>query len=107
MNAHTPFPVILDTDPGVDDALAILLALRSPELDVVAITTVCGNVAVERATANLFKILSLAKPAHEMLIGQGASHPLKEDLETATHVHGPDGLGELDRFRNAEAIHRI
>jgi purine nucleosidase/pyrimidine-specific ribonucleoside hydrolase len=92
--------VILDTDPGVDDALAILLALRSPELDVVGITTVCGNVPVEQATANLFRILSLVDPPGGMLIGQGAAAPLRRPLETATYVHGADGLGDLDQFTN-------
>ena len=105
---HTdrPLRVILDTDPGVDDALAILLALQSPELEVVAITTVCGNVPVERGTTNLFKVLSLMRPNHGFLIGQGASRPLQDALETATHVHGPDGLGELDRFRNEDGTLR-
>ena len=106
---HTdrPLCVILDTDPGVDDALAILLAPQSsPELEVVAITTVCGNVPVERGTTNLFKVLSLMRPDHGFLIGQGASRPLQHALETATHVHGPDGLGELDRFRNEDGTPR-
>ncbi len=94
--------VIIDTDPGVDDALAILLALRSPELDVVAITTVCGNVPVEQATRNLFRVLSLVKPPPGLLIGQGAAKPLVRSLETATRVHGTDGLGNLDRFRNQD-----
>jgi len=94
--------VIIDTDPGVDDALAILLALRSPELEVVAITTVCGNVPVEQATQNLFRVLGLVKPPAGLLIGQGAASPLRQPLQTATHVHGSDGLGELDSFRNQD-----
>ena len=94
--------VIIDTDPGVDDALAILLALRSPELEVVAITTVCGNVPVEQATQNLFRVLGLVKPPAGLLIGQGAARPLCQPLETATHVHGADGLGELDGFRDQD-----
>ena len=105
---HTdrPLRVILDTDPGVDDALAILFALRSPELEVVAITTVCGNVPVERGTTSLFKVLSLMRPNPGFLVGQGASRPLQDALETATHVHGSDGLGELDRFRNEDGTLR-
>jgi purine nucleosidase len=55
--------VVIDTDPGLDDALAILLALRSPELDVVGITTVCGNVPVGQATKNLFRVLNLVPPS--------------------------------------------
>ncbi|WP_370693540.1 nucleoside hydrolase [Nitrospira tepida] len=84
----------------MDDALAILLALRSPELDVVGITTICGNVPVGQATENLFRILSLVDPPRGLLIGQGAAAPLRRPLETATHVHGADGLGDLDQFTN-------
>ncbi|MGH7207695.1 MAG: nucleoside hydrolase [Nitrospiraceae bacterium] len=98
--------VIIDTDPGVDDALAILLALRSPELRVVAITTVCGNVPVEQATQNLFRVLGLVKPPAGLLIGQGAARPLCQPLQTATHVHGADGLGELDDFRDQDGSPR-
>src|SRR5581483_1365068 len=94
--------LIIDTDPGVDDALAILLALRSPELEVVAITTVCGNVRVEQATKNLFRVLELVPFPSGLLVGQGAVQPLQEPLEPATHVHGADGLGELDRIRNPD-----
>ncbi len=88
--------VIIDTDPGADDALAILLALTSPELEVVGITTVCGNVPVGQATKNLFRILNLAKAPPGLLVGQGAARPLEEELITALQVHGNDGLGELD-----------
>lgn len=91
-------PVVIDTDPGVDDALAILLALRSPELDVVGITTVCGNVSVTQATDNLYRVLQVVKPRTTLLVGQGAAKPIGRALTTATHVHGSDGLGELDRF---------
>jgi purine nucleosidase/pyrimidine-specific ribonucleoside hydrolase len=101
-----PIPVIIDTDPGVDDALALLLALRSPELQVVAITTVCGNVGVRQATRNLFKVLQLMQPSPMVLIGHGADRPLEEPLQTALHVHGLDGLGELARFRNADGSPR-
>src|SRR5213593_774685 len=97
-----PTRVIIDTDPGVDDALAILLALRSPELDVIAITTVCGNVPVEQATQNLFRVFGLIKRPTGLLIGQGAAKPLRQPLQTATNVHGADGLGELYGFRNQD-----
>lgn len=102
MASHLSHRVIIDTDPGVDDALAILFALRSPELDVAAITTVCGNVPVEQATRNLFRILALAETPKGLMIGQGAAAPLARPLETATHVHGQDGLGDLDRFRSPD-----
>lgn len=97
MPVSRPTRVVIDTDPGLDDALAILLALRSPELEVVGITTVCGNVPVGQATKNLFRVLSLL-PSASILVGQGAARPLEYQLATATPVHGADGLGELDRF---------
>ncbi len=57
-----PRRVIIDTDPGVDDALALLLALRSPELEVVALTTVSGNVGVDLCTANALRVLDVVAP---------------------------------------------
>ena len=106
MQKTSPTKVIIDTDPGVDDALAILLALASPELDVVGITTVCGNVPVGQGTKNLFRLLNLLNPPPGLLVGQGAARPLEEDLETALHVHGCDGLGELDAVLTAEGTMR-
>ncbi|MCI1277460.1 MAG: nucleoside hydrolase [Nitrospira sp.] len=106
MQRPSPTKVILDTDPGVDDALAILLALASPELEVVGITTVCGNVPVGQATKNLFRVLNLVKTPPGLLVGQGAARPLEEDLVTATQVHGSDGLGELDAVLTAEGALR-
>ncbi|HNK76792.1 MAG TPA: nucleoside hydrolase, partial [Nitrospira sp.] len=106
MQKTSPTKVIIDTDPGVDDALAILLALASPELDVVGITTVCGNVPVGQGTKNLFRLLNLLNPPPGLLVGQGAARPLEEALETAVHVHGSDGLGELDALLSAEGTMR-
>ena len=106
MQNNSPTKVIIDTDPGVDDALAILLALASPELDVVGITTVCGNVPVGQGTKNLFRLLHLLNPPPGLLVGQGAARPLEEPLETAVHVHGSDGLGELDALLTAEGAMR-
>jgi inosine-uridine nucleoside N-ribohydrolase len=100
-----PTRVVIDTDPGLDDALAILLALRSPELDVVGITTVCGNVPVGQATKNLFRVLSLLPPS-SVLVGQGAARPLEYPLATAAAFHGTDGLGELDRFVDEAGVCR-
>jgi len=84
--------VILDVDTGVDDALAIMLALRSPELEVLGITTVSGNVPVARCTANSLLVLDvLDAPPLPVVTGAGA--PLARDPFTAAEVHGPDGLG--------------
>lgn len=90
--------LLIDTDPGIDDALAILLALRSADARVEAVTTVAGNVAVDRATANARRILAVAAPEPPPPLAGGAPAPLKRALVTAAHVHGQDGLGNLERF---------
>jgi len=90
--------LLIDTDPGIDDALALLLALHSPDASVEAITTVAGNVPVDRATGNVFRILDVVRPAAMPRVARGADAPLKRPLVTAAHVHGDDGLGNLDRF---------
>ena len=94
--------ILIDTDPGIDDALAILLALLSPELHIEAITTVCGNVPVAQGTENLLRILGVLDLAEFPLIAQGESEPLVKPLVTAAHVHGDDGLGNVSQLRNAD-----
>lgn len=89
--------IIIDTDGGIDDALAILLAMASPDAMVEAITTVHGNVPVEQATANVFEILHVA--GCERLVSQGRSAPLSAPPTSARHVHGADGLGGWARMR--------
>lgn len=90
--------LLIDSDPGIDDALAILLALRSSDARVEAVTTVAGNVAVDRATANARRILAVAAPDPPPSLAGGAPAPLKRALVTAHQVHGQDGLGNLERF---------
>lgn len=85
--------VAIDTDPGVDDALALMLAFRSPEIQIPLITTVAGNVPVDVGTANLGRLLTLISPPIWPAVAQGAARPLKLPLITAEHVHGDDGLG--------------
>jgi purine nucleosidase/pyrimidine-specific ribonucleoside hydrolase len=97
-----PHHVIIDTDPGVDDALALILALQSPELCVEAITTVSGNVHVELATQNALTVLGLFPPERRPPVAKGADRPLARPLYTAAHVHGDDGLGGVSRLRTAE-----
>jgi inosine-uridine nucleoside N-ribohydrolase len=96
-----PRHVIIDTDPGVDDALALILALRSPELCVDAITTVSGNVHVDLATQNALTVLGLFPPERRPPVAKGADRPLVRSLSTAAHVHGDDGLGGVTRMRTA------
>jgi inosine-uridine nucleoside N-ribohydrolase len=95
-------PILIDTDPGIDDALAILLAFGSPEVSVEAITTVAGNVEVDLTTANVFRILEAARPGHRPRVAQGAGVPLAGPLLTAAQVHGEDGLGNLGALREPD-----
>jgi inosine-uridine nucleoside N-ribohydrolase len=86
--------VIIDCDVGVDDALALILAFHSPELEVKAVTGVNGNVPIETVFTNIQKVLSLIQPKHKPLIAKGAGEPLKGQALYAHSVHGKSGLGE-------------
>ena len=94
-DAQTPQRAIIDTDPGVDDAFAILLALNSPELKVEALTVVPGNVDGRQGLENALKIASLAGRCDLMVAG-GAKHPLNQKLITAQYWHGPNGLAGVE-----------
>lgn len=98
--------VILDVDTGVDDALAILLALNSPELDVVGITTIFGNVEVEQVTKNTLKVLEIAD-SEDIPVAEGLDEPMSpiedetvivdgEEMEGGKYVHGKDGLANTN-----------
>lgn len=88
--------LLIDTDPGIDDALAIIFALNSPEISVEAITTVAGNVSIEKTTLNLLRILDLIKPMTMPIIAAGAPRPLKRAYRpNLTPCHGSDGLGDV------------
>lgn len=107
-------PVLIDTDAGVDDALALILALRSRELSVKAITTVAGNVEVGKCTRNVFRILDLLQVRERPIVAEGARRPIRQPLLTASEVHGPDGLGgisavlpPLRRTKTARAVETI
>ena len=90
-----PRPIILDVDAGVDDALAILLALASPEVEVIGITTVSGNAHVDNCTKNVLRILSFVEAEKRPPVFKGESAPLVKELYMAAAVHGEDGLGDL------------
>jgi purine nucleosidase len=87
--------IIIDTDPGQDDAVAILLALASPELEVLGITAVAGNVPLTLTAANCLKVLELAGRG-EVPVYAGADRPLRRAPITAEHVHGRTGLDGPD-----------
>jgi inosine-uridine nucleoside N-ribohydrolase len=86
--------VILDCDPGLDDALALLLVLASPELELAGITTVAGNQTIEKTTANALKLLELTGRS-EIPVAAGAAGPLAGELVLADDAHGKSGLGNL------------
>jgi pyrimidine-specific ribonucleoside hydrolase len=88
-------PILIDCDPGHDDAIAILLALASPEVELRGITTVGGNQTLEKTTRNALKILELAGRT-DIPVAEGAAGPLSRTLRTAANVHGESGLDGPD-----------
>src|SRR2546428_9498674 len=95
-------PVLIDTDPGIDDALALLFAWGSPEIRVDTITTVAGNVPVTAANTNVARLLALRRPTPRPVVAPGAASPLARALTTATRYHGEDGLGDLPDWPSVE-----
>lgn len=87
--------IILDTDPGTDDAMAMMLALNSPELDVRAITVVPGNVTAAQGLDNALRMVSLANRC-DIPVAAGAQHPLFQKLITAEFWHGKNGLANIE-----------
>jgi inosine-uridine nucleoside N-ribohydrolase len=88
-------PILLDCDPGHDDAIALLLALGSDELDLRGVTTVAGNQTLEKTTANAIRVLELAGRA-EIPVAAGAGRPLVREPRVAADVHGETGLDGPD-----------
>ena len=84
-------PIIIDCDPGHDDAIAILLALASPEVQVLGITTVGGNSDLENTTRNALTVLEVAERT-DVPVAAGCDHPLVRPLQVADHVHGKSGM---------------
>jgi inosine-uridine nucleoside N-ribohydrolase len=87
--------VVWDMDPGIDDALALILALKSPEVQVLGITTVAGNATVEMTSDNARCILEFLSEG-SIPVAMGAANPLNHPLEDALSYHGPDGLGNCN-----------
>lgn len=90
-----PKRIIIDTDPGVDDAFTFLLALASPEIKLDALTTTQGNVTVEKATRNALSVLELGGASHIPVV-QGSVLPLVQPLRASAHVHGESGIGNAE-----------
>jgi pyrimidine-specific ribonucleoside hydrolase len=92
----TPIPLVIDTDPGIDDALAILLALASPEVDLRLVTTVHGNVELAQTTENALRVLHLAGRSDVPVAAGAAESLVHPQPERAGHVHGTAGLGGVE-----------
>src|SRR5687767_4305484 len=97
----SPKPVILDVDPGHDDAVALMLACGHPDLDLLAVTTVAGNVPIEKTTRNTLRVLSLIG-CTDVPVGVGASEPLERPLHTAEDIHGKSGLDGSEEIPEAD-----
>jgi inosine-uridine nucleoside N-ribohydrolase len=91
----TPTPIILDCDPGHDDAIALLLALASPEVELVGVTTVSGNQTLDKTTSNALRVLELAGRT-DIPVHAGADRPFIRERDVAAHVHGESGLDGPD-----------
>ncbi len=87
-------PIILDTDPGIDDAAAIALAIKHPEIDVRLMTTVVGNVDVEKTTDNALRLAEFLDS--DVPVAKGASRPLLREFEDASYAHGETGMDGYD-----------
>ncbi|MFM8267074.1 MAG: nucleoside hydrolase [Ilumatobacteraceae bacterium] len=95
MSSSSAIRIIVDTDPGIDDAMAIFYALASPEVDVVGLTTVFGNAHVDVCTDNALRILDIAG-RHDIPVARGAARPLAMPYRgPADFVHGANGLGDV------------
>jgi len=91
----SPTPILIDCDPGHDDAIALLLALASPELELLGVTSVSGNQTLEKTTANAIRVLEFAGRT-DIPVAAGADRPLVRDRFVASYVHGETGLDGPD-----------
>ena len=104
-----PTPVIIDCDPGHDDAMALLLALGSPELELAAVTTVAGNQTIQKVTANAIRVLDVVSE-HAIPVAAGAHRALVYPARVAAEVHGETGLDGPDLpppSRPPEPLHAV
>ena len=105
----SPTPILLDCDPGHDDAIALLLALASPELELLGVTTVAGNQTLEKTTANAIRVLDFVG-RDDVTVAAGASRPLEREPFVAAYVHGETGLDGPDLpppQRQPQALHAV
>jgi inosine-uridine nucleoside N-ribohydrolase len=93
--SHAPIPIVIDCDPGHDDAIAIMLALGSPEVEIRAVTTVSGNASLHHTTANAIRVLDHVGRS-DIPVAAGADRPLIRDPYVPGDVHGETGLEGID-----------
>lgn len=99
--------IIIDSDPGIDDAYSIFLAVNHPDIDLLGITTVYGNVQTSTATANALKLLEISNASH-VPVAEGAKHALdKHSHEAADFVHGADGFGNTNQKPHNSNLKKI
>jgi inosine-uridine nucleoside N-ribohydrolase len=96
--------IVVDMDPGIDDALALILALKSPEVQILGITTVAGNAPVEMTAANARRVLECLN-IESIPVAMGAANALNHRLEDALSYHGPDGLGNCNLPPPKQPLH--
>lgn len=101
-----PQPMIIDTDGGVDDALALIMALNSDQIDLKAITVLAGNIDVHQAAQNVLRVIDIVAPAQPPLVAKGCTKPLVNPPFNAAGIHGADGLGELHQFKQVDGSPR-
>lgn len=103
MKEEIRHPIILDVDTGFDDAFAVLFAAMNPEVDLRGITCVDGNTNVHQVVKNTLKVLDAAG-AGEIPVAEGATKPLVEEPLYAEHIHGKDGMGDLDLPESTRSV---
>ena len=106
MVASQARPMIIDTDGGVDDALAIIMALNCEEIELKAVTVLAGNIDVRQAANNVLRVIDIVRPKQRPLVAKGCEKPLVRPPFNAAGIHGSDGLGELHQFKNADGSPR-
>ena len=94
LRTHDKTPLLIDTDPGVDDALALLMAFDAPQFDVVALTIAAGNVGLTHTVANALKLCEVA--GVDIPVHAGCDAPLLHPAPDASYVHSRDGFGDID-----------
>src|SRR5438046_5128838 len=87
----SPTPILIDCDPGHDDAIALLLALASPEVEILGVTSVAGNQTLDKTTANAIRVLEFAGRG-DIPVAAGADRPLVRETFVAAYVHGESGM---------------